>query len=197
MDRIPIPGCASIPSPFNTNDVTIWTDLICKFTCQHINTQFDIRNFLRDVIEDKIMPLNAYDKEMLKKAAHGDKNEFYNIIMYCLDLLQRNQLLTAETYLPTKRLKAICPIVNQILMPGIKSVLNAEREIHSDLSYSRIVSLLRNLKEDVMIQRDDVSGLVSNVGLSKLTQLGIVTLYIDGRVKITSLGQIVLPLLES
>ena len=44
------------------------------------------------------MPLNAYDRGMLKKASYGDKNEFYNIIIYCLELLQINQLLTSETY---------------------------------------------------------------------------------------------------
>jgi hypothetical protein len=76
-----VSGEGSIPRPFNANDVTIWTDLICKFMCHSMNTHFDIGNFLQEVIEDKIMPLNAYDKEMLKKAAHGDKNEFYNIML--------------------------------------------------------------------------------------------------------------------
>jgi hypothetical protein len=100
LDHIPISVSeeGSIPAPFNANDVTIWTDLICKFMCHNMNTPFNIRNFLQDVIEDKIMPLNAYDRGMLKKASYGDKNEFYNIIIYCLELLQINQLLTSETY---------------------------------------------------------------------------------------------------
>jgi hypothetical protein len=199
LDHIPISvsGEGSVPTPFNANDVTIWTDLICKFMCHNLYSHFDIRSFLQEVIEDKIMPLNAYDKEMLKKAAHGDKNEFYDIIVYCLELLQRNQLLTLKSYLPTERLKAICPIVNQILMPGMKSVLNGEREIRNDSSCSNIVSLLKNLKGERIVQRDDVTGLITNAGLSKLTQLGIITLYIDGRVKITPLGKIVSSLLES
>ncbi len=162
-----------------------------------MNVHFDIRIFLQEVIEDKIMPLNAYDKEMLKKAAHGDKNEFYNLIVYCLDLLRRNQLLTSKPYLPTERLKAICPIVKKILMPGMKSVLNAEGEIRNDPSYSNMVTLLKNLKGERIVQRDEVTGLITTAGLSKLTQLGIITLYVDGRVKITPLGKIVSPLLES
>ncbi|MDQ6862874.1 MAG: hypothetical protein M3044_03535 [Thermoproteota archaeon] len=191
MDHIPISisGEGSIPRPFNANDVTIWTDLICKFMCHNINTHFDIGNFLQEVIEDKIMPLNAYDKEMLKKAAHGDKNEFYNIVVYCQESLQRNQLLTSDSCLPTERLKAICPIINQILMPGVKSVLNAEREIRNDPNYSNIVSLLKNLKGERIVQRDDVTELITPAGLSKLTQLGIIVLYLDGRVKITPLGR--------
>src|SRR5206468_9047903 len=44
-------------------------------------------------------------------------------------------------------------------------------------------------------QRDDVTGLITIAGLSKLAQLGIIILYIDGRVKITPLGKILLPLL--
>jgi hypothetical protein len=193
--RISVSAGGPIPEPFNANDVTIWIDLIRKFMCHNMNTPFDIGNFLRDAIDDKIMPLNAYDNEKLKNAALGDKNEFYNIIIYCIGLLERNQLLTLN--LPTKRLKAICPIVDQFLIPGVKSVLNAEREIRNHPSYSNIVSFLRNLKGERIAKRDDVTKLITAAGLSKLAQLGIIILYIDGRVKITPLGEIVLPLLES
>lgn len=72
--------------------------------CQ-TQTPFELRRFLQEVIEDKIMPVNAYNKDMLRKAEEGVKNEFYNIIVYCLKFLQSNQLLT-ETYLPTQRLKS-------------------------------------------------------------------------------------------
>jgi hypothetical protein len=78
--RISVSAGGPIPEPFNANDVTIWIDLIRKFMCHNMNTPFDIGNFLRDAIDDKIMPLNAYDNEKLKNAALGDKNEFYNII---------------------------------------------------------------------------------------------------------------------
>jgi hypothetical protein len=75
--------------------------------------------------------------------------------------------------------------------------LNAEREIRNHPSYSNIVSFLRNLKGERIAKRDDVTKLITAAGLSKLAQLGIIILYIDGRVKITPLGEIVLPLLES
>jgi hypothetical protein len=101
---VSVSGGGSIPEPFNLNDVTVWSDLICKFVCQ-TQTPFELRRFLQEVIEDKIMPVNAYNKDMLRKAEEGVKNEFYNIIVYCLKFLQSNQLLT-ETYLPTQRLKS-------------------------------------------------------------------------------------------
>lgn len=82
-------------------------------------------------------------------------------------------------------------------MPGVKSVLNAEREIRNDPNYSNIVSLLKSLKGERIVQLDDVTELITPAGLSKLTQLGIIVLYLDGRVKITPLGKIVSPLLES
>lgn len=54
-----------IPEPFDSNDVTIWTDLICKFMCHSMNTPFDTGNFLQEVIDDKMRPLNAYDKKIM------------------------------------------------------------------------------------------------------------------------------------
>jgi hypothetical protein len=82
---------------------------------------------------------NAYNKKMLKKTKQGDRNEFYNIIVYCLEFLQGNRLLTTEPYLPTERLKTICPKVNRILMPGIRPLLDAERAIRNDQDYPGIV----------------------------------------------------------
>jgi hypothetical protein len=29
----------SIPEPFNLNDVTVWSDLICKFVCQRFRSR--------------------------------------------------------------------------------------------------------------------------------------------------------------
>ena len=78
----------SIPEPFNLNDVTVWCDLLCKYVCQNFRAPFQYQNFLREVIDDKIMPLNAYNKELLKKAEQGDRNEFYELIIYCLNFLQ-------------------------------------------------------------------------------------------------------------
>ena len=182
-----------IPEPFNANDVTIWTDLICKFICHSMNTPFDTRNFLQEVIDDKMRPLNAYDKEMLKSASRGVKNEFYSIIMYCVELLEKNRLLTSQTYVATNRLKAICPIVDRYLMPGIKSVLDAEREIRNNPS---LLKSLKNLRNRIA-HGDYVVKLTTTGGLPKLTQLGIIILYIDGRVEVTPLGKIILSLLES
>jgi hypothetical protein len=141
------------------------------------------------------MPLHAYNKEMLKKTKQGDKNEFYKIIVYCLERLQRNKLLT-KSYLPTDRLRTICHKVDQILMPGITSLLDAERAIRDDRNYPSIVRLLRYLEEAKEVYRDEVTELITPAGLSKLTRLGLIMLYLDERVEITTLGEIALPLLE-
>jgi hypothetical protein len=141
------------------------------------------------------MPLNAYNKEMLEKAKQGVKNPFFYIIVYCLKLLQRNKILTSN-YLPTERLKTICPNVSQILMPGIRSLLKAERAIREDRNHLRIIRLLNDLEKGRMLNRDDVTKLITRAGLSKLTQLSIIMLYLDERVEITTLGKLVLPLLE-
>jgi hypothetical protein len=191
---VSVSGGGSIPEPFNLNDVTVWSDLICKFVCQ-TQTPFELRRFLQEVIEDKIMPVNAYNKDMLRKAEEGVKNEFYNIIVYCLKFLQSNQLLT-ETYLPTQRLKSICSLINQILMQGIRPLLNAEKEIRGDPNCPSIVRVLKEVKRAGTLDLDSNKNLITPPELSKLARLGIVTLYMDGRLEMTPLGKLVLPLLE-
>jgi hypothetical protein len=57
----------SIPSPFNDNDVTIWNALVCKYLCQKQNSGFNESEFLGAVIDDKILPLGAYDKVVMRK----------------------------------------------------------------------------------------------------------------------------------
>ncbi|MGH9982774.1 MAG: hypothetical protein ACRD8W_02315 [Nitrososphaeraceae archaeon] len=59
-----MPTGLPIPKPFNENDVTIWSDLICKFVCLRKKMPFDLVSFLDDIVNDRIMPLNAYNREM-------------------------------------------------------------------------------------------------------------------------------------
>lgn len=189
-----VSGGGSIPEPFSLNDVTVWSDLICKFVCQN-QAQFELRPFLQEVIEDKIMPVHAYNKNYLKRAKEGEENMFYKLIVYCLEFLQSNQLLTRD-YLPTPRLKSICPLINQILMPGIRPLLNAVRQIQRDPNYSGMVTLLKEIERTGTLNLDSNEELVAPAELSKLTRLGIITLYMDGRLQITPLGKLALPLLE-
>lgn len=149
-----------------------------------------------EIIHDRLMPLNAYNKKMLKKTKRGARNVFYNIIVYCLEFLQGNRLLTTEPYLPTERLKTICPKVNRILMPGIRPLLDAERAIRNDQDYPGIVRLLKELEGERKLDRRDAIKLITPTALRKLTQFGIITLYLDERVEITTLGELALPLLE-
>ena len=162
--------------------------------CQ-TRTPFEISLFLREVIADRIMPVNAYNKQKLKEAEQGKENEFSRIIEYCLKLLKSNQLLT-ETHLPTQRLKSICPLVNRILMPGIRPLLDAEKEIRRDPNYSSMIRLLKELKETRILNQYSVGKFIDPTELSKLARLGMVTLYMDGRLKMTTLGKLALPLLE-
>lgn len=192
---VSVSGGGSIPEPFNLNDVTIWSDLICKYACQNLETSFDYLDFLREVIDDKIMPLNAYNKELMKRAEQGEKNEFYEIINYCLNFLQLGQLLTKMQY-PTERLSAICPKVNQILMPGVRSLVEAEEEILNDPNFLDIFDLLKKLEKGGKLNRLDVTNLVTNLGFRKLIKLNIIILYLDERVEITTLGKLTLTLLE-
>ena len=111
------------------------------------------------------MPLNAYNKELMKRAEQGEKNEFYEIINYCLNFLQLGQLLTKMQY-PTERLSAICPKVNQILMPGVRSLVEAEEEILNDPNFLDIFDLLKKLEKGGKLNRLDVTNLVTNLGFS-------------------------------
>lgn len=191
---VSISGGGSIPEPFNINDVTVWSDLICKFVCQ-TRAPFKISPFLREVIADKIMLVNAYNKEKLREAEQGIENEFSEIIDYCLKFLKGNGLLT-ENYLPSQRLKSICTLVNRIQMPGIRPLLNAVKEIRNDPNYSNMYRLLKELKETRTLNQHNVKKFIDPYELSKLARLGIITLYMDGRLKMTTLGNLALPLLE-
>lgn len=42
--------------------------------------KFDLGNFLDEIINDKIMPLNAYNKETLKKTVVGTPIFFQSVI---------------------------------------------------------------------------------------------------------------------
>jgi hypothetical protein len=61
--------------------------------CQNKNSNFNQSDFLNKVIEEKILPIDAYNKEMMKKTNAGEKNEFYHLIKYCLEFFLRNRLL--------------------------------------------------------------------------------------------------------
>jgi|SRR5690349_11097148 hypothetical protein len=160
-----------------------------------VQTSFELRRFLQEVIDDKIMPVHAYNKKMLKEAQKGKKNEFYKIIEYCLKFLQSNQLLT-KTYLPTQRLKSICPLINQILMPGIMPLLNAEKEIRRDPKYTAMVKLLIELKRARKLDQYDIGKFIETAELSKMVRHGLVTLYMNGKLEMTTLGKLALHLFE-
>jgi hypothetical protein len=209
MDHIPISvsGGKSIPDPFNENDVTVWTALICKYLCQNKKDDFTLPKFLSDVLEDKILPINAYNKEMIRNVKVGERNEFYQIISYCLEYLRKNRLLELKKdvnsngldyneYYPTKRLRSICPQIRRVLMPGIKQVLEAEKIVRKDGSHHDCAMLLDHLKKFGDINKSDATKYVNIHQLNKLIQLGVVTLYLDGKISITTFGQLLRPLLS-
>ena len=211
MKYIPfsISGEQSIPEPFNENDVMIWNDLICKFVCQdkNKNALFNLSEFLNDVILDKILPLGGYDKEMIKKTMEGEKNEFYHLIKHCLEFLRRNRLLELRNddipkyqehnkYFPTERFRSICPQTEKVIMPGIKPLLDAEREIRKDQNYQNTVRLLKHLQKEKEVNKHYANKFITIDALHKLVQLGIITLYLDDRITITTLGELLKPLLD-
>jgi hypothetical protein len=58
-----------------------------QFGACQTQAQFELRPFLQDVIEDKIKPVHAYNKDYLKRAKEGEENMFYKLIVYCLEFL--------------------------------------------------------------------------------------------------------------
>ncbi|MGB8937542.1 MAG: hypothetical protein WCC17_20825 [Candidatus Nitrosopolaris sp.] len=189
----------SIPAPFNDNDVTVWNAPICKYLCEKENSSFN-----GAVIDDKILPLGAYDKEMMKTGTGG--NKFYRLIEFCLEYLRDNRLLKIKKeknskglcahYFATERLESICPEIEKVELPSIKSVLDTEREIRKEKNYRKIVTFLEHLEKVNEVRRSNSMKYVTNSELYKLAQLGVITLYLDGRISITAHGNILKPLLS-
>jgi hypothetical protein len=168
---------------------------------------FTLPEFFTDVLEDRILPINAYNKETIRSAKSGKRNEFYQITIYCLEFLRRNKLLESrkdynssgqgyDKYYPTERLRSICPQIRRVLMPAIKPVLDAEREIRKDGSRDDCFALLEYLEKFGDRKKSDAAKFVNIHQFNKLVQLGVVTLYLDGKVSITTFGQLLRPLLS-
>jgi hypothetical protein len=81
-------------------------------------------------------------------------------------------------------------------MPAIKTVLDAEREIRKDGSSHDCFALLEYLEKFGDRKKSDAAKFVNIHQFNKLVQLGVVTLYLDGKVSITTFGQILRPLLS-
>jgi hypothetical protein len=198
-------GKKSVPSPFNDNDVTIWNALICKYVCQKENSGFNESEFLAAVIDDKILPLGAYDKVMMRKT-RAEGNKFYRLIEFCLDYLRDNRLLEikkeknskglGEHYFATQRLKSICPKIEKVVLPSIRSVLDTEREIRKEKNYRKIVTLLEHLEKVDAVRKSDRK-YVTDSEIFKLARLGVITLYSDDKISITTHGNILKPLLAN
>ena len=178
----------------------IWNALICKYICQNKDRNFSQSEFLSNVIEDKVVPIGAYNKEMLKKTNAGEKNEFYHLIKYCLEFLRSSRLLDLtyegnQGYLATDRLMAICPQVARIIMPMIEPVLDAEREVRTYPNYKNIVSFLDHLEKSKETTKNGAIKYVTTNDLHNLIRLGVITLYVNGKITITTVGQLLKPLL--
>ena len=202
--RVSTAGEHSIPKPFNENDVTVWNALICKFVCE--KNYFNKSDFITEVINDKIIPVGAYNKKRIRDSISDDKNEFSQLITYCLIYLTSNKLLKIiaqnsdsskyDKYSSTPRLKSMCPEIKKVIMPGIKSVLDAEKEIRQDKNYKKIVMLLKHLVQKKEIPKSDVLCILPIDTLYKLVQFSIIILYLNDTVAISGLGTLLYPLLK-
>ena len=138
------------------------------------------------------------------KTRAGEHNEYHLLIKFCLEFLRKNRLLEIkkeknsrgldEAYFATERLKSICPKIAKVMMPSIKSVLDAEREIRNERNYRNIVRFLEHLEKVNEVRKSDTK-YVTNNELYKLAQLGVITLYLDDRISITAQGNILKSLL--
>ena len=196
----------SIPTPFNENDVTVWNALICKFICKHNN--FNKSDFILEVINNKIISIGAYpNKTKIKNSIIDNKNVFSQLVKYCLTYLTENNLLEIKgkisddsedqnKYSITHRLKSLCPEIEKVIIPGIKSVLDAEKEIRQDKNYKNIVKLLEHLQMHEEISKSDSLKFVTSDTLYKLIQFNIITLFLTDKIVISGLGKLLYPLLK-
>ena len=150
------------------------------------------------------MPLGAYDKKMMEKAMSGEPNEYYRLIECCLEFLQDNKLLEIKKEknskcwdegFATERLKSICPEIEKVLLPSIKSVLDTEREIRKEMNYRKIIKFLEHLEKVNEVKKSDSVKYITDRELYKLAQLGVITLYLNDMISITTQGNILKSLL--
>ena len=132
---------------------------------------------------------------------------FSQLVKYCLTYLTENNLLEIKgkisddsedqnKYSITHRLKSLCPEIEKMIMPGIKSVLDAEKEIRQDKNYKNIVKLLEHLQMHEEISKSDSLKFVTSDTLYKLIQFNIITLFLTDKIVISGLGKLLYPLLK-
>jgi len=196
-----VTGRKVIPKPFNENDVMVWNALICKYICKNKNGHFNRSDFLNNMIEDRITPIGAYNKEMIRKTNKGEKNEFYYLMKYCLEFLRTNRMLelrseTDPRYFTTNRLRSMCPQIANFIIPSIEPVLEAEKEIRKRGDNRNVLKLLGHLEKSNEITQSDTTKYITINELNNLLKLGIIVLYLNGKITMTPLGGLVKPLLD-
>lgn len=202
MDRLPIgepkvSGVGGIPEPFNVNDELVITRYICIYLCN--NPRFQRSDFLNLILDDTYKI--AYDSSGLSDALTNYHNVFNQLIEYSLKkLLYKNLVVVSnassisivefEQYSRSVLLELFCSKIEEydvsIIEELIRSILVAEKELKKEDNYKFILEYLENLDNGYV---NDDTKIIQSLGLlSKLNQLGLITVSIDNRVKISSIG---------
>jgi hypothetical protein len=81
-------------------------------------------------------------------------------------------------------------------MPSIEPVLYAEREIRKRREYRNVSKLLDHLEKSKEVTRFEATKYITVSELNNLLKLGIIVLYLNGKITMTTLGELVKPLLH-
>jgi hypothetical protein len=75
-------------------------------------------------------------------------------------------------------------------------VLYAEREIRKRREYRNVSKLLDHLEKSKEVTRFEATKYITVSELNNLLKLGIIVLYLNGKITMTTLGELVKPLLH-
>jgi hypothetical protein len=193
----PKPSGIDPPEPWNFNDTIVWKAIICKFICETKRRSFELSELLS---YDKIpIMAGAYNQDEIRKSIHDDKTMFRELINYCMNWLEVNDLIKIQknnltiTYNATSRLESLCKEIVKYQLPVIDPVIEAEKAI-----VSRNIALrdfLSELEKKGDLDLSEASQAINDETLYLINQLGIIYISVNDKISISPVGRMVTILL--
>jgi hypothetical protein len=191
------PSRIDLPEPWKFNDTIVWKAIICKFICDTKRGTFQLSELLS---YDKIpIMAGAYDQDQIRNSIYDDKTVFRELINYCMNWLEVNDLIKIQknnltiTYKATPRLESLCKEIVNYQLPVIDSVIEAEKAILSrNLALGDFLSKLEKNRD---LDLSEVSQSVDDETLYLINQLGMIYISVNDKISISPAGRMVMILL--
>lgn len=195
---IPKPSGIDPPERWNFNDTIVWKAIICKFICDTKRGTFQLSELLS---YDKIpIMAGAYNQDEIRNSIYDDKTMFRELINYCMNWLEENDLIKIQknnltiTYKATSRLESLCKEIVKYQLPVIDPVIEAEKKI-LDRNLA-LGDFLSKLEKNSDLDLSEAYQSVDDETLYLINQLGMIYISVNNKISISPVGRMVMILLH-